>query len=1155
MAKRAYRVGIDVGLNSVGLAAIQVDNDGNPVRILKAQSVIHDGGVDPNSQKSGDTRKKQAGIARRTRRMRKRRRARLQKLDNILLELGYPKTDNALLEGPEIWKIRAMAADGVIENDAERKIAIALVCRHIARHRGWRNPYHRAESLLGIDSIGSEQYAQMRETAMERIGGEYIPEDATPAQVVCAVLQAEAGKPAVRIRTSTRSKVKGDREGIIRQRLMQTDNAYELNRIFAMQQVPAEDARKLILAVFAAVSPKGSAEKNVGRDPLQPKLRRALKASLAFQRHRIVNIITNLRIRVNNSERTLTMDELSAIYNLLTDVKNNDDITWIDVANELGIARNQLKGVGALTVDGDERVSNVPPRLTSLQRISQLKDKKLSKKLLSWWSAQDDEASCEAMLSLLSNTVDIDAVRDDLEFASAIEFIESLDDAQLTALDKVDLPAGRAAYSSDTLRRLTSRMLVSGERLHDARKAVFGVGDSWRPPQPSIGAPIGNPAVDRVLKITSRFLLDVRKRWGNPISVQIEHVRGGFTSVSSAQQDKRDYERANERRYQYRQEIIQQLQSDDGIDIDAVRDADIRRQQAITRQNGECLYCGRTITFRTCEMDHIVPRKGAGSTNTRDNFAAVCEECNRMKSNLPFAVWANTESAKARGVSLKDAIDRVEMFNIDSRELAGSRATKQFKQGIIQRLRQTEADDSIDNRSIESVAWMADELHRRIDWFFNAGQYSNDSDGESEHTKVAVYRGSVTAEARKASGIDGQIHFIGARYKTRIDRRHHAIDAAVIAMMNASVSRTLEIRSTLRISQRALGHIEQDEVAWKDYPTAMSPGYEAYAAWLNRMKSLLILLNDALDSDRIPVLYPVRYSLGNSVAHDATVHKLLKKHVGDAIDAETIRRASSPALYCALTQLPDYSKKNGLPADMERRIRLHDRYLTADEEIGFFEGQAAQIAVQGGSADIGSAIHHARVYKCYKENAKGVRKYFYGMVRVFQTDLVRARHEDLFTCPLPPQSISMRYAEDKVVQAIQSGRAEYKGFLVVGDVIELDLPADIGGQVGSFRAFFAKDALTNPSVVNRWVVNGFFNNTKLRLKPAMTAPEGLEHFSEDSEEGMSSLIADTKKVMDRPGWIPAINVLAELLPTVIRTNELGEPRFVSHNQMPISWTF
>lgn len=54
--------------------------------------------------------------------------------------------------------------------------------------------------------------------------------------------------------------------------------------------------------------------------------------------------------------------------------------------------------------------------------------------------------------------------------------------------------------------------------------------------------------------------------------------------------------------------------------------------------------------------------------------------------------------------------------------------------------------------------------------------------------------------------------------------------------------------------------------------------------------------------------------------------------------------------------------------------------IPADDEMGFFASQAAQIAVQEGSADIGSAIHHARVYRCWKTNAKGVRKYFYGMI-------------------------------------------------------------------------------------------------------------------------------------------------------------------------------
>lgn len=55
--KRIYRIGIDVGLYSTGLSAVEVDSNGTPIRILNMQSVIHDGGVDPNSNKTADTRK------------------------------------------------------------------------------------------------------------------------------------------------------------------------------------------------------------------------------------------------------------------------------------------------------------------------------------------------------------------------------------------------------------------------------------------------------------------------------------------------------------------------------------------------------------------------------------------------------------------------------------------------------------------------------------------------------------------------------------------------------------------------------------------------------------------------------------------------------------------------------------------------------------------------------------------------------------------------------------------------------------------------------------------------------------------------------------------------------------------------------------------
>lgn len=117
MKQRRYNVGFDVGLNSLGFAAIEIDEQGMPIRILKAASEIHDGGVDPNTQKTGDSRRSQAGIARRTRRMRRRRKARLERLDKTLTKLGFPIVNESSLHGFDVWKIRALAASGFIEDD------------------------------------------------------------------------------------------------------------------------------------------------------------------------------------------------------------------------------------------------------------------------------------------------------------------------------------------------------------------------------------------------------------------------------------------------------------------------------------------------------------------------------------------------------------------------------------------------------------------------------------------------------------------------------------------------------------------------------------------------------------------------------------------------------------------------------------------------------------------------------------------------------------------------------------------------------------------------------------------------------------------------------------------------------------------------------
>lgn len=51
MDSRKYRVGIDVGTNSVGFAAVEEDDAGSPIRFLNTVVVIHDSGVDPEQKK------------------------------------------------------------------------------------------------------------------------------------------------------------------------------------------------------------------------------------------------------------------------------------------------------------------------------------------------------------------------------------------------------------------------------------------------------------------------------------------------------------------------------------------------------------------------------------------------------------------------------------------------------------------------------------------------------------------------------------------------------------------------------------------------------------------------------------------------------------------------------------------------------------------------------------------------------------------------------------------------------------------------------------------------------------------------------------------------------------------------------------------------
>ena len=1080
-----YRVGIDVGSYSLGMAAIAIDDDGKPTEILSAISLIHDSGVDPDSAKSAATRLATSGIARRTRRLYRRKRKRLAKLDKFISSQGWPLKEFEEYEDPFYpWRVRAELATTAIADQQELGEKLSIALRHIARHRGWRNPYSKVNALYTVTEPSDALVSIQEQCATEL--GRPIPPTTTVGQLVASM-------------NLDKTRLRGE-DSLLAARPRQSDNANEIHTIAKVQGLSNELVKQIIDHVFAAESPKGSAAERVGKDPLQPTKKRALKASDAFQRYRIAALIGNLRIRDGKENRRLTAEETRLVFDYLRSLPAKQEPTWQLVAEQLKIDRGNLVGTAIMTDDG-ERAGARPP----VHDTNRLMESTKIKPLAAWWKSADADARA-AMVKALSNA-EVDDF-DSQAGAQVQEFFFGISDKDHEELDKLHLPIGRAAYSEDTLDRLTKRMIGEGMDLYEARQAEFKIPNDWAPPAPEIGERVGNPAVDRVLKATARWLNAAERQWGAPKSVNIEHVRDAFMSESSA----RELDRDNQQRAKRNVKVVAEMQEKLGIEGRPSR-ADVWRFQSIQRQNGKCAYCEAQISFKNSEMDHIVPQAGEGSTNTRDNLVAVCHECNSSKSNIAFAVWA--ENTSRPGVSVQNAVEQTRHWVTDS----GLRESefKKFRKQVCDRLQRKATDEPIDARSLESVAWMANELRSRIAQKFKDGD-----------TKVRVYKGTLTAEARRASGISGKLEFVDGKGKSRLDRRHHAVDAAVVAFTSNYVAETLALRSNMKFDQE----LRRKAPQWREFTGSDHVHQVEWTKWKYRMQALAELLNNALAQDRIVVMHNLRLRLGNGAAHEDTIGKLTRLKVGDAISTTDIDRASSEALWCALTRDPDFDPKTGLPENPNRTIRIHGTHLTASDEITVFPVAAASVPIRDGFAKLGGNYHHVRLFR-----VPSGKKYNYFLMRVYTIDLLKFRKEDLFTVELKPQTISVRKCLPKLREALANGTAEYLGWLVNDDELL------IRASSASTEKPIAK-LQEHYGATKRWRFAGTDSESKILLRPLQLSAEGLP----------SDVEKDIREIVEKRGWRISINSLFNgARVTIIRRDALGRPRLYSAAHLPICW--
>ena len=937
----------------------------------------------------------------------------------------------------------------------------------------------------------------MKENASEKYGFDVEKISTIGALGYLGVTQGNANR---RLRQST-AEEKKDRERIFFERIMVEDQFAELVEIFRIQKLDNDLSKKILELVFSQKMPHVPKDR-VGNDPLTPGEKRATRASLEFQKVRMLNAISNLRIHENGADRQLSDVEYESTLDLLSTWKDPAiNPNRNDVAHFLGINPARLR----FPTWDDEIGSSAFFDATSLEIQRKFKSKD---PLGKWWdSATFIERS--DFVDFVTDTSDED-YQDDLPFLKLLE-----DESVMETVGKLKLASGRAAYSRVTYAKLIPVMLENKCSERDAIKLVFNIGDDWRPPLPGIEDPMGQPAVDRVITIVRRYVMACNEKWGVPQSITIEHVRDAFMGPAALAAMKYEVTQRTKKN----SELREQLQASSSGKI---RSSDLRRERQIQRQNSVCLYCGTTLSFETCQLDHIVPQADGGS-NRSENLVAVCKECNQSKSALPFIHWARNN--KNPEVSLDKAVAR--LMNWDKGSFHNAQWAR-FKKDVASRLSLESDDETIDERALASTAYAAIEVRNRLESFF----VSNAKPATQDRPKISVYSGAINSIARRSSGIDDLVQLRDKSQKNRLDRRHHAIDAAILTTLNESVAQTLAKKLQRKKSAE---YTNNGNTGWKDFDGANPTAISRYHHWLNTCNSIGVLLKEEIERDRIPVMRSLRINAtsGEGSVHDDTVRPLEKVPTDSGLTPNQVRRISNRK---TLNKIID-----SLEEDFSLSPTNAARLLSP--EIKLFAGNAAQIPIRGGSCQIGNSVHHARVYAYLTK--RGIN---FGWVRVFSGEFPLIGFAkpgiDILRAPIPFESQSMLKAHPGLVKMIASGEAKQIGWITQDDEIEFNPSKRLessgegeeDGQLEKFLRVFPE---------SKWIVTGLESAIQLKISPSLLSREGVE-------KEFDPLISD---VISRKAYIkPAINQffnLPEL--NILRRSVLGVPRWKDAG-LPYSWS-
>lgn len=783
MPKLDYRLGLDVGANSLGWCVYELDASGEPCRIVRMGSRVFADGRDPKSLASLAATRRQARQARRRRdRVLKRR----HRLMEGLVRFGLMPVDSdarKALQALDPYELRARGLDQPLTPD---ELGRALY--HLARKRGFRssrkdagNPEDERETGKVKEAI--QRLREQIEAAGCRTAGEYLarqhaerhPVRARRSQDGQYVLYLQRDMVAEEFELLWASQ-RRFHPGLL------TDEAHDYLRDTLLFQ------RKLL-----PVMP--------GRCLFDPGDYRAPLCSPLQQRFRILQELNNLRLIEGKDQRPLTLEERDLVAGMLT---RTPKMTFAALRKAIGHgprspARFNLESEKRKDLKGDL----VSVQLTRPECIGE-----------AWfqWPLERQEA-----LALLVARID---QRDELvailtgpewnlsgEQADAVSRCRMPDEfgsLGRTALQRIvpelerevvtyDVAVQRAGYTHHS-------QLHTGEffqRLPYYGEVLLGYtapADKAKDPDERRYGKLPNPTVHIGLNQIRQLVNALIRRYGHPRQIVIELAREFGVSGERRREimrEQADNQARNERYDAQLERLGQRASRENRLKLRLWEE--LGKDDALDRY---CVYSGKRLSMASLfsdeiEIDHILPfsrslHDGIG------NKILCTRQANRDKGNrTPHDAFGHSPP----GYDWQAILARVERTFGASANPGVRGKARLFRADALETFL---GDKDFLDRHLTDTAYVGRAARQYLSYVCHKDQ-------------VWVSSGKLTGMLRGKWGLNALLSD-DAR-KNRHDHRHHALDAAVIGVC----SRALIMRMS-RAAQAAEAHGENRLLERLDLP-------------------------------------------------------------------------------------------------------------------------------------------------------------------------------------------------------------------------------------------------------------------------------------------------------------------------------------------------